>query len=154
MPSVSDSLWPHGLQNPKPPSPPPSPGVCPSMCPLHRWCHPTISSSVSLFSFHLQSFPTLGSFPLTQLFISGGQNIAAPISTLDLPMSIQGWLPLGLTGLISLLSKGFLAPQFKSISSLLLCLICDPALTTVCDYWKDHRVDYMDLCWQTDVLPF
>ena len=80
-----------------------SPGVCSNSCPLSQWRHPTISSSVAPFSC-LQSFPASESFPMSQLFTSGGQNIGASASIL--PMNIQGWFPLGLTGLISLLSKG------------------------------------------------
>ena len=71
---------------------------------ISRWCHPTISSSVVPFSSCLQSFPASGSFPMSWLFTSGGQSIGASASVL--PMNIQGWFPLGLTGLISLLSKG------------------------------------------------
>ena len=74
--------------------------------PLSRWCHPTISSSVVPFSFRLQSFPESGSFPMRWLFTSGGQSIGASASASVLPMNIQGWFPLGLTGLISLQSKG------------------------------------------------
>ena len=79
------------------------PRVFPSSCPLHWWCHPTISCSVALFSC-LQSFPASGSFPMSQLFASGSQRIGASASVL--PMSIQGWFPFRLTGLISLQSKG------------------------------------------------
>ena len=75
-------------------------------CPLSRWCHPTISSSVTLFSSCLQSFPASGSFPVRWLFASGGQSIGASASASVLPKSIQGWFPLRVTGLISLLSKG------------------------------------------------
>ena len=78
--------------------------VCPSSCPLNRWCHPAISSSVIPFSSYLQSFPESGSFPMSWLFISGGQSIGASASVL--PMSIQGWFPLGWTGLTSLRSQG------------------------------------------------
>ena len=99
---VSDSLWPHGLQHTRLPSL--SPGVCSSSCPLNWWCHPTISSSALLFSSCPQSFLASGSFPVSHLFASGGQSIGA--STLVLPMNIQVWFPLGLIGLISLLSKG------------------------------------------------
>ena len=74
-------------------------------CPLSQWCHPTMSSSVVPFSCP-QSFPASGSFPMSQLFTSGGQSIGASASASVLPMNIQGWFPLGLTGLISLLSKG------------------------------------------------
>ena len=87
-------------------SPPLSPRVCSNSCPLSRWCHPTISSSVTLFSSCPQSFPASGSFPMSQLFTSGGQNIGASASASVLPMNIQGWSPLGWTGWI-LLSKGF-----------------------------------------------
>ena len=75
-------------------------------CPLSQWCHPTISSSVDPFSFCLQSFPASRSFQKSQFFISGGQSIGTSASTSVLPMNIQGWFPLGLTGWISLQSKG------------------------------------------------
>ena len=70
------------------------------------WCYPTISSSGTPFSFCLQSFPAFGSFPMSQLFTSDGQSIGVSASVSVLPMNIQGWLPLELTGLISLQSKG------------------------------------------------
>ena len=73
---VSDSLRPHGLQHARPPCPSSTP-VYPNSSPLSRWCHPTISSSVIPFSSHLQSFPASGSFPMSQLFASGGQNIGS-----------------------------------------------------------------------------
>ena len=74
-------------------------------CPLSQWCHPTISSPVLSFSSCLQSFPASGSFPISRFFASGGQSIGASSSVL--PMNIQDWFSLGLTGLISLQSKGF-----------------------------------------------
>ena len=77
----------------------------PNSCALSQWCHPTISSSDALFS-HPQSFPASGSFPVSQLFTSGGQSMGASTSASALPMNIQDWFPLGLTDLISLLSKG------------------------------------------------
>ena len=83
----------------------PTPEACANPCPLSRWCHPTIWSSVIPFS-HLQSFPASGSFPVSQFFTSGGQSIGASASVSVLPMSIQDWFPLGLTGWISLQSKG------------------------------------------------
>ena len=72
---MSDSLWPHGLQHARPPCPSPIPRVHPNQCPSSRWCHPAISSSVIPFSSCPQSFPASGSFPVSQLFASGGQNI-------------------------------------------------------------------------------
>ena len=103
---VSDSLWLHGLQHASPPCPSLTPRVYPNSCPLSQWCHPTISSSVIPFSSCLQSFPTSGSFPMSQLFASGSQSIGVSASTSVLPMNTQDWLPLGLTGWISLQSKG------------------------------------------------
>jgi len=79
------------------------------------WCHPIISPSVSPFSSCLQSFPALGSFPVSWFFASGGQSIRVSASASVLPMNIQGWFPLGLTGLISLQSKGLSRASYKSI---------------------------------------
>ena len=100
-PVMSNSLQPHGLQHTRPPCPSPSPEVCLSSCPLHRWCHPALSSSDALFSFCPQSFPESGTFPM---FTSDDQNTGASASVL--PTNIQGWFPLRLTDLISLLSRG------------------------------------------------
>ena len=100
-PVVYCSLWPCGLQHTGPPCCSPSPKVCPSSYPLHQWCHPAISSSDTLFSFCLQSFPASGTFPINQLFPSGSQSIGASASAPVLPMNIQGWLPLRLTGVIT-----------------------------------------------------
>ena len=88
------------------PSPALSPRVCSNSCPLYQWCHSTISSSVVPFSSCPQSFPASGSFPMSQLFASGGHSIGASVSASVLPMNIQDWFPLGLISLISLLSKG------------------------------------------------
>ena len=82
-----------------------SASVCSDSCPLSQWCSLTISSSVSPFSFCSQSFPESWYFPMNRLFASGGQSIQASASASVLPMNIQGWFPLGLIGLISLLSK-------------------------------------------------
>ena len=103
---VSDSLQPHGLQHTMLPCPSPTPGAWSNSCPLSPWCHPTISSSVIPFSSCVQSSPASGSFPISQFFTSGGQRIGPSASSSILPMNIQDWFPLGLSGLISLLSKG------------------------------------------------
>ena len=95
---VSDSLRPYESQHTRPPCPSPTPGVHPNTCPLSQWCHPTISSSVIPFSFCLQSFPASGSFPMNQLFTSGGQIIGVSASTSVLSMNTQDWSPLGWTG--------------------------------------------------------
>ena len=105
--AMSNSLQPHGLHGQDPmdrlPCPSPSPRACSNLCPSSRGCHPTNSSSVIPF-FCLQSFPASGSFQMSLLFASGGQNIRASASASVLPMNIQDWFPLVLTGLISLQS--------------------------------------------------
>ena len=103
---VSDSLWPHELQHTRPPSPSPTPGVYSNSCPLSWWRHPTISFSVVPFSSCPQSFPALGSFPMSQLFSWGGQSIGVSALASGLPMNTQDWFPLGWTGWISLEPKG------------------------------------------------
>ena len=103
---VSDFLWPHGLQHARLPCPSPTPRVSSNSCPMSRWGHPTISSSVVPFASCPQSFPVSGSFPMSQLFTSGGQSIGASTSASVLPMNNQDWFPLGWTGWISLQSKG------------------------------------------------
>ena len=100
---LSNSLQPHELQQPRLPCPSLPPGAYSNSCSLSQWCHPTISSSVTLFSSCPQSLPASGSFPMSQLF-AGSQNTGASASAL--PVNIQGWFPLGLTDLVSLLSKG------------------------------------------------
>ena len=103
---VSDSLRYHGLQHARLPCPSPIPGAFSNSCPLSQWCHPTISSFVSPFSSCPQSFPASGSFPMSQIFASGGQSIGASALASVLPMNIQDWFPLGWTSWISLQSRG------------------------------------------------
>ena len=105
--AVSDFLWSHWLQHTRLPCPLLSPRACSNSCPSSRWCHPTISSSVVPFSSCPQSLPASWSFPMSQLLASGGQSIGVSASASVLPMNIQCLFPLGLTGLISLQSKGF-----------------------------------------------
>ena len=127
-------------------------------CPLNQWYCPTISSSVTLFSFCLQSFPASGSFPMSQLFSPGSQSIGVSASASVLPVNIQGWFPLGWTGLISCSPRdsqeSFPAPKFKRINSLVLSFLYGQALTTVHGCCKDHSLDDSDLCWQSDVSAF
>ena len=103
---VSDSLLPRRLQHVRLPCPSPSCRASSNLCPLNQWCHPTISSSVIPFFPCLQFFPALGSLLMTQLFVSRGQSTGVSASTSVLPVNIQDWFSLGLTGLISLQSKG------------------------------------------------
>ena len=120
---VSDSLRPHGLQHARPPCPSPTPGIYSNSCPLSQWCHSTISSSIVPFSSCLQSFPASGSFQMSQLFTSDGQSIGVSASQSVLPMNIQDWFHLGLTGWISLQSKRLksLLQHHSSKSSILQC---------------------------------
>ena len=102
---MTNSLRPHGMQHSRLPLSSLSPRVCSDSCPSSQWCYLNTSSSAALF-FCLQCFSASGSFPISWLFATGGQSIGASISASVLPMSIQGWCPLGLTGLISLQCKG------------------------------------------------
>ena len=142
---VSDSLQPHGLQYTRPPCPSPTPRVYPNPCPLSRWCHPTISSSVIPFSSCLQSFPASGSFPMSQLFTSGGQSIGVSASASVLPTKTQDWSPLGWTGWIFLQSKGlsrvFSNTTVKSINSSAFSFLYSPTLTSIHDYWKNQSLN-------------
>ena len=129
----------------------PTPRACSNSSPLSQWCHPTISSSVVPFSSCPQSFPASGSFPISQFFTSGGQSIGVSASASVLPMNIQDWFPLGLTGLISLQSarrelwrdsqESSPTPQFKNINSLVLSFLYSLTLTSKHDYWINHRFD-------------
>ena len=155
---MSDSLLPHGLQHARLPFPSATPKAYSNSYPLSWWCHPTISSSVVPFSSSLQSFPESGSFQMSQFFTSGGQSIGVLASASVVPMNTQDWFPLGLTGWISLLSKGlsrvFSNTQFKSINSLVLSFLYSSTLTSIHDYWKDHSLNYTKICQQSDVFAF
>ena len=100
------TLRPHGLQHARLLCPSPTPRACSNSCPSSWWCHPTISFSVVPFSSCLQSFPASGSFPMSQFFISCGQNIGASPSAISPSNKYSGLISLGLTGWIALQSKG------------------------------------------------
>ena len=143
-PSVlSGSLWPYGLQHTRLPCPSSSSRACSNSCPLSWWCHPTISSSVVPFSSRLQSFPASGTFPMSWLFSSGDQSVGASASVL--PMNIQDWFPLGLTGLVSWQSKGlsrvFSNTTVQKNRFFVLSLLYCSTLTSILDYWKNHSFD-------------
>ena len=124
--------------------PSPTPGVHPNPCALRRSCHPTISSSVVPFSCP-QSFPVSGSFPMSQLFASGGQSIRVSASTSVLPMNTQYWSLLGWTSWISLqckaLSRVFSNTTVQSINSSAFSFLYSPTLTSIHDHWKNHSLD-------------
>ena len=132
---VSDSLRPHELQHARHPCPSPTPGVYPNSCPLSQGCHPTISSSIILFSSCPQSFPASGSFQMSQHFTSGGQSIELSALISVLPMKTQDWSPLGWTGWTFLQSKGLLqhhsskASIFKH-SAFFIVQLSHPYMTT------------------------
>ena len=107
---MSNFLQPYELHHVRLPCQSSTPRAYSNSCPSSQWSHPTISTSVVPFSSHLQSFPASGSFPVSQIFTSGGQSIGASASAV-LTMNIQDWFPLELSGLISL--------QYKGLSSLL-----------------------------------
>ena len=145
---TSDTLWPHGLQHARLPCPSPTPGACSDSCLSSRWCHPTISSSVITFSC-LQSCLASGSFPMSQFFASGGQSSVASASASVLPMNIQDWFPLELTGLISLLSQGHSRAlsntrvQKHQFFSVQLSLWSNSHIHT--GLLENHNFNYMDL---------
>ena len=118
----------------------------------------TISSPAAPFSFGSQSFPASGSFPVSQLFASGGQSTGASASGSVLPINIYDWFPLGLTDLISFQFKG-LSRVFSSTTLQKHQFFCAqpslyPTLTFVHDYWKNHSFDYTYLCRESDVAAF
>ena len=95
---ASDSLWPYELQHIRPPCPSPTPRVHSNSCPLSQWCHPAISSSIVPFSSCPQSLPASESFPMSQLFVWGGQSTGVSASASFLPKKSQGWSPSEWTG--------------------------------------------------------
>ena len=158
---MSNSLWPHGLQHTRLPCPSPTPRVYSNSCPLTRWCHPTISPSVVPFSSRHQSYPASGSFPMNQLFTSGGQSTGASVSASVLPMNIQGWLLISFRidwfGILavqetlkSLLQYHSLKASILRCSAFFMVQLSHPYMTNL----KNHSIDYMDLCWQSDVFTF
>ena len=151
---VSNTLQPHGPQHARPPCPSPTPIIYSNSCPSSQWCHPTVSS----FSSCLQSFPTSGSFQMSQLFISSGKNIGVSSSTSVLPMNTQDLSSSGWIGWVSLQSKGlsrlYSTPGFKIINYSVLSFLYSPTLTSIHDYWKNHSLDYTDLCWQSNIYAF
>ena len=155
---VSDSLRPHGLQLPQASL---SFTISHSLLKLMSIESVMPSNHLILCSSRLllpQSFPASGSFQVSWLFTWRGQSIGASASTSVLPVNTQGWFPLRLTALISMLSKGlsrvFFRTTIRKVSSSVLSLLSGPALTSIQDYWKNHSFDCMDLCQQSNVSAF
>ena len=155
---ISDSFRPRGLHHTRLPCPSPSPRACSHSCSFSQSCHPTILSSVVPFSSCLQSFPALGSFLISWLIALGSQSIGASASAALLPMNIQDWFHLRLTGLIPLQSKGlsrvFPSTTVQKHQFFSAQLLYGPTLTSIHDYWKNHSFDWMDLCWPSNVSAF
>ena len=137
------------LQQAKLPSPSPIPRSCLNAYPLSQWWHATISSSVTPFSFCLQSFLASGSFQMSQFFPSGGQSIGISASTSVLLMNIQDWFPLDWLVWSPCSARDSQesspTPQFKSISSSMLSRLYGPAVTSIHDYWKNYSFGYSPL---------
>ena len=144
---MPDSLWPHGLQHTSLPCPSTNHKACSNSCPLSWWWHPTISSSIVRFSSCLESFPASGSFPISRFFPSGGQRIGVFALASVLPMNTQDWFPLGLTGLISMQSKGLsrvfsnTTVQKHQFFGAQVSLYYSLTLTSIHDYWENHSFD-------------
>ena len=138
--------------------PSPAPGACSNSCPLNQCFHPTISPSAVPLSTCLLSFPAPGSFLRSQFFASGGQSIGPSASASTLPINIQDWFPLVLTGWIFLKSKGLSKVFFKTTVQkhqfFGTQLFYGPSLTSIHDFWKNHSFDYMNFCWQSDISAF
>ena len=130
---MSDPWWPHGLQHTRPPCPSPTPRDYSNSCPLSWWCYSTISSSAIPLSC-FKSFPASVSFQMNQFFSSDGQSIRVSASASVLPMNSQGWFPLGLTGWVSLQSKGpsrvFCSTTIEKHQCLVLSFLYEPTLTS------------------------
>ena len=155
---MSESSQSHGLQHTRLPCPAATPGACSNSYPLSLWCHPTVLSSVAPFSSCLQSFPASGSFPVSQLFTSGGQRTGATASASVLPVNIQDWSPLGWTGWISLQSKG-LSRVFSNTT-----VQKHQFFNTQLSLWPNSHIHTWllekpklwlhGLCWQSNVSTF
>ena len=131
------TLWPPGLKHTRLPSPSPSPGACSNSCPLIRWCHPTISSSAAPFSFCLQSFLTLGSFPVSWVFMTGGQKIGVSASSISPSHEYSGLMSFRIFRSLCCpkdSQESSPASQYESINSLALSLLYGPTLASIRDY--------------------
>ena len=155
---VSDSLWPHGLQQSRPLHPSPISRAYSNSCTSNRYCHPAISSSIVPFSSCLQSLPAPGSFQMSHTCASGGQSIEVSASASVLPMNTQDGSSLGWTGWVSLQAKGltrvFSNTTVQKNQFFSAQLSSQSTLTSIHDHRKNHSLDYTNLCWQSNVSAF
>ena len=143
---VSDSLRPHEPQHARPPCPSPTPGACSDSSPSSQWCHPTISSSVVPFSSCPQFLPASGSFPVSQLFTSGGWSIGSFSFSISPSNEHPGLISFRMDWFDLLAVQGTPqesspAPQIKNISSSVLSFLHSPTVTSIHDHWKNHSLD-------------
>ena len=154
-----DPLRPHGLQHTRPPCPSATPGVYSTSYTSHWWCHPTISSSFVPFSFYPSIFTSIRVFSNESVFRirwlkywSYSFNISPSNEHPGLISFRMDWLDLLTVQGNS--QESSLTPQFKSINSSALSFLYSPTLTSIHDSWKNHSLDYTDLCWQSNVSAF
>ena len=145
---MSDSLWPHTLQYTRFLYPSLSPRVFSNTCPLSQWCHPTTSSSVTPFTSCSQSFSASGPFPMYWFFTLGGQSIGSSASASVLLM----WFPLGLTGLISLQSKGLPRVFCSTTIQKLQFFSAQPPLWSLRCTWSNYK-NHWQQPWETPLMP-
>ena len=155
---MSNSSRSHGLQHSRLSCLSLSPGICSNSRPLSQWCHPTISSSASIFSFCLQSFPASWSTPVSQSSVSSGQSTGASDSASVLPVNLQGWFPLGWTAFISLESNGLSRAFFSTTARKHQLFGAQSSLWSNSHihtwFLENHSFDYTDLCQQSEVSAF
>ena len=156
---MSASFLPHESQHARPPCPSQTPRVHSDSCPLRRWCRPAIHLILCRPLLLLPPIPpSIKPFQMSQLFVWGGESTGVSALASFLPKKSQRWSPSEWTGWISLQSKGLQeyspTPHFKSINSLALSFLHSPTLTSIHDHWKNHSLDYTDLCWQSNVSAF
>ena len=146
---MSDFLWPHELQHARPPCPSSTLGVHSNSRPSSRWCHPAISSSVVPFSSCPQSLSASESIPMSQLFPWGGQSNRISALASVLPMNTQDWLDLlAVQGTLkSLLQHHSSKASILQHSAFFIVQLSN-------DYWRNHSLDWTDVCWQSNVSGF
>ena len=113
----------------------PSPEVCSNSCALSQWCHPTISSSATLFSYYLQSLPESGSFPVSRLFATGDQSTGVSASVL--PMNISGLISFRMDW-FDLAVQGTLKSLLQHCSSKVSVLLCSASLWSTSYFIYDY----------------
>ena len=157
-PVMSNSLPHHRVQHARPLCPSLSPKVCPGSCPLHQWRHPAMSYSDTVFSFSPQTFQASGAFPMSQLFASNTKMLEFQLQhqsfqwvfSVDFPRDWMVWSPCCPRDA----QEASPTPQLEGISSLVLCLLYNPAIIIIGGHWEDQSFGYTDLCQQSNISAF